>query len=176
MTPAADHPNYHEIGIVSKTMRVRNPREVFLLNSTVPIVMCMFVISIVFTIWPAALNHAPIGFERRGIIHHIWHYSLLFGSVMALCGQFSASSHRMRIELLGLIISTGAVGMNLAAVIAEGFAQGNAVEAGFALALKIGVALTLLLRIYVLYAEPTVMLPVPPPAVDDVEDGNHGRG
>lgn len=156
--PAHDLPNYHDVSVTGFTVKVRKPREVILLNSTVPFVLGMFLVSVVFTIWPEALEHTPIGFEQRGLIHHIWHYSLLFGSTAALFGQFIATKRRLQLELVGLIIVTSAVAMRFITVLAEtGFRE----FPGLALALYLSTITMLLLRCYVIIKQPTVLLPAP---------------
>lgn len=53
-----------------------------------PVCVCLFVVAIVFTIFPEALEHSPVSFETRGVLHHIWHYALLFGALLVLIGLF----------------------------------------------------------------------------------------
>lgn len=162
MDPHAEH---HRLPIIRHTISFNSPRSVLLLNPVVPLVVSVFLIAVVFTIWPEALEHAPISFERRGVIHHIWHYSLLGGSILALYGMFSANLRRLQFEFVGLLMLTTALAMNLVAQVAtlidEGSAAGGeaAGVTGLGLALRAGVIVTLALRTAVLYFEPIVQVP-----------------
>lgn len=163
--PAHDLPNYHDVSVIGFTIKLRRPREVALLNATVPIIVSMVIAATVFTIWPEALNHAPISFEKRGVIHHIWHYSLLVGSLTALCGQFFATTRRLQLELVGLIVTNAAIGMNFIAVVSDGIKDYPSIP----FFLQAASIVILLLRSYVIIVQPTVMLPTP--VTNGVENG-----
>jgi hypothetical protein len=129
---------------------------------------------LVFTIWPQALEHSPISFEKRGVVHHIWHYSLLGGSILSLYGMFSASKLRLQYEFIGLLILTNALLMNLVAQLDTYFDAGPlAVHegvTGIGLGARIILVLILLLRMFVLYFEPKVDWPVTNIVVEEPED------
>jgi hypothetical protein len=157
-----DHP-HHRLPVVKRTISFSSPRSVLLLNPTLPLVLCLFGIAIVFTVWPTALDHAPIGFERRGVIHHIWHYSLLGGSLLALYGMFSANLRRLQFEFAGLLLLVTALSMNFVAqmsvLIAHGESSVQEGVTGLGLALRVAVIATLALRAGVLVVEPVVIVP-----------------
>lgn len=171
MDPAAPR---HRLPIVRHTIAFSSPRSVFLLNPVVPLVVSVFLIAVTFTIWPTALEHAPISFERRGVIHHIWHYALLGGSILALYGMFSANLRRLQFEFVGLLMLTTALSMNLVAQIALFLDAGSSAVAegvtGLGLGLRAGVIATLALRAWVLFSEPVVQVGTEP-----IDEGGHGR-
>ena len=162
----------HSLPIISRTIQFNSPRSVLLLNPVVPLVIALFFIAVTFTIWPSALEHAPISFEKRGVVHHIWHYSLLGGSVLAIYGMFSANMRRLQFEFAGLLLLVTAMAMNLVAQVSLFADQGPAAVAdgvtGFGLGLRAGVLATLLLRLVVLYFEPVVQ--VSGPTLDNGEE------
>lgn len=142
-------------------LSLRNPRDVLLLNPfQLPLVVGLLTAAVVFTFWPAALDHAPVSFERRGVVHHIWHYALLAGAATTLAGMLSAGTRRLRTELVGLCVLIGAMGINLLAVIADAVAAGQAVS-GFTVAVRASVIVGLLARAYIVTVEPTVDLRSP---------------
>jgi hypothetical protein len=156
------HDAYDDVPLVSGTLTIRNPRRVLLLNPfQTPLVICLLLVSVTFTFWPDALEHAPVGFEERGLMHHVWHYALLLGSLTTLVGMLIASPHRMKVELIGLILLVGTMTMNFAAFI-EGMSDGHpsANGSGLGLALRLAVILGLTVRILILLRQPTVPLPV----------------
>jgi hypothetical protein len=156
------HDAHDDVPLVSGTLTIRNPRRVLLLNPfQTPLVVCLLVVSVTFTFWPHVLEHAPVGFEERGFMHHVWHYTLLLGSLVTLIGMLIASTRRLKVELIGLILLAGSMGMNLAAFIA-GMSEGHpsANGSGLGLALRAAVILGLTARIIILLRQPTVPLPV----------------
>lgn len=172
MDPSAPR---HRLPVVRHTISFASPRSVFLWNPVVPLVFAVFFIAVTFTIWPTALDHAPISFERRGIIHHIWHYALLGGSLLALYGMFSANLRRLQFEFTGLLVLTTALSMNLVAQVALFIEAGSAAVAegvtGLGLGLRAGVIVTLALRAWVLFAEPVAQI-----AIESIQDeGDNGR-
>lgn len=151
----------YDIPVVRRTFSIRSPRAVLLLNPTVPIVVCILIVSIIFTFWPQTLNHSPISFERRGIVHHIWHYSLLAGSLLALVGMFGTFKRRLEFELFGTIILAGALTMNLIALVADAVdPKAGEPTSGLIMAVRVGVILIFILRVYVLVARPAVNAPL----------------
>ncbi len=169
----------HDIPVVHHTISIRSPRAVLLLNPTLPIVLSLLFVSVVFTIWPEALDHSPISFERRGIVHHVWHYSLLAGSLLALVGMFATFRRRLQLELAGTFLLVGSLTINLIAMVnelepAETFLPVGAFTinliamvdesghpvgdppSGLGMAIRAGVILMLAIRTYILIAEPTI--------------------
>ncbi len=152
---------HSDIPVVHGTFTVRSPRAVTLLHPfQLPLVLALAVLSVVFTVSPETLDHTPISFETRGVVHHIWHYTLLVGSLLATVGMFVAHRRRLQIELSGLFLLTGALAMNLVASIAEAtttVADGS--PTGLGMALRAGVIIGLLIRAYTVAREPTVQMP-----------------
>lgn len=149
----------HDVPLLRGSFTIRSPRSVLLLHPLqMPLVVSLLLISIVFTVWPQALEHDPIGFEQRGWIHHVWHYTLLAGSGVTLWGMLSAGRQRLKVELMGLSLLTGMLGMNLVAVTTEA-QSGNSEISGLYLAFAASGIVGLLVRAYTLATEPTVDLP-----------------
>lgn len=132
-----------------------------------PLVVALLIVSIVFTVWPDALEHSPITFETQGVIHHIWHYSLLFGSALCLVGMFWVNPRwQLPVELAGLCLLMGVLMVNLIAVSSLAFGLSEAPNSegdpsGFGLALRIGVILGFAIRAYVIVAEPIMTVNSP---------------
>lgn len=150
--------------VIRASFTFTHPRAVILTNPTVLIAFGLFILSVVFTIWPNALEHAPISFERRGVVHHIWHYSLLGGSMLALYGMFTVGRYRLQYEFFGLLLLVNAMAMNLVAQLSLYIESGTASVTdgvtGIGLGQRFIVIGILLLRMYVLYFEPKVDWPV----------------
>jgi len=125
-----------------------------------PITLAIFAVSVVFTIRPDALQHTPIGgFETQGFIHHVWHYSMMLGSLLVLVGLFWANTRRLQAELAGLFILIGALTMNLIALVAFALLPSDAEEpSGLGMAIRVGVILGLGIRAYIVVAEPVVIV------------------
>jgi len=132
-----------------------------------PIVLAAAALAIVFTIWPQALDHAPIAFERRGIIHHIWHYSLFAGSFVALYGMFSESARRLQIEFAGLLTLLVVIALNTIALAADTMTNPPGAESGLGLALRCAVLAGLGGRGYTLLRQPTIHVSLEPRRGDD---------
>lgn len=151
--------------IVRRTISFTSPRQVFLRNPVAIEVTGLFIIAIVFTIWPLALEHSPISFEQRGVVHHVWHYTLLGGSALALFGMFSAHPRRLQLEFVGVLSVALAVALNLVAQVERLISEG-AVAAltegvtGFGIAARGVIMLHLLLRCYILVKDPEVNIPI----------------
>ncbi len=131
-----------------------NPRVrlVVLGQSTLPILVCLVVVAVVFTVAPATLDHAPVAFETRGAMHHVWHYGLLAGSLLALFGALSTHQRGLMLELVGLIVVVAALALNLTALVFAS-ADGEPVG-GIDLALRVGAMLQLGVRIWILVVRP----------------------
>lgn len=135
-----------------------------------PLVVALLAVSVVFTIWPDALQHTPITFETQGLIHHIWHYSLLVGSVLCLVGMLWTNPRwQLPVELSGLCLLMGALMVNLIALssLASSLSEspsGGDEPSGLGLALRVGVILGLAIRAYIIVSEPnvTVISTTPP--------------
>lgn len=159
----------NDVPINQRTIRLRwrSPRKVALLNPfQLPLALCLALVAITFTLWPEALEHSPISFERRGIVHHAWHYSLLAGSLILLFGMFYAGRRRLAFELGGLIIVWGVLALNFTALLSgttvlidppgqQDILRGTGLGMGLRLAILSGLAI----RIWIVVTEPTVDLP-----------------
>lgn len=152
--------NGGDFPVLRGTITIRSPRSVLLLLPfEFAFAVALWFVSVVFTIWPEALEHAPVSFEQRGFIHHVWHYALLAGSIMLLWGMFSAGRRRLQVELVGLFLVLGCLGVNLTAVIADAVTTHDAPDvAGLGIGLRAGFILGLLIRTYIVIREPTVDL------------------
>ena len=140
----------------------RSPLEVALVYPVMAgMVFWFVVVSVMFTVWPGALEHAPVSFEERGVIHHIWHYSLLAGALATATGMLWTSQRRTLVEILGLLMLICAVTLNLIAVVGDGLTDGlsGSLE-GWDMALRLGILTGLALRVYVLAVEPVIEVPV----------------
>lgn len=134
----------------------RSPRNVLLLQPfQLFLVVALVAVSVVFTIWPEVLEHSPVSFEKRGVVHHGWHYLLLAGSLITLAGMLSASVRRLRLELVGVCLLVGALGVNLVAVLDD---PGASNVSGLGVALRVAAILGLTTRAYIVATEPTVRI------------------
>ena len=70
------------------------------------------VLGTVFTLSPEFLEHSPIGFEKRGAVHHVWHYMILIGGLTLLFGLLTEDRV---LEALGLVGCGAPVLLNLVA-------------------------------------------------------------
>lgn len=103
--------------------------------------LALVIVGIIFTAFPAALEHAPIGFENRGILHHSFHYGLLVGAVLAFVGLIWSAP---RTEMVGLILVAGAIAINLVALGTSGD------ENGIAYTFRGAALVGILLRLYLI--------------------------
>lgn len=141
---------------------LRNPRDVLLLNPLqLPVVVALLTVSVVFTIWPEVLEHSPVSFEQRGIIHHFWHYTLLTGAASTLFGMMSAGPRRLKAELVGLCLLIGALGINLTSAVAAALATHPPEVSGLVVAMESALIAGLSVRAYIVTVEPTVDLHSP---------------
>jgi len=139
---------------------IRSPWAVMVLMPfQLPLTLSIFAVSVVFTIWPDALQHSPISFEAQGFLHHVWHYSLMLGSLLVLVGMFWTSTRRLQAELAGLFVLMGALVINLIAVVALALDPGNGEEpSGLGMAIRAGVILGLAVRAFIIVTEPSVSI------------------
>lgn len=72
------------------------------------------VLGTAFTLAPEFLEHSPVGFEARGVVHHAWHYLVLMGGLSLLIGVLM----RDRVfEAMGLVGCGATIVLNLAALL-----------------------------------------------------------
>lgn len=127
-------------------------RTVLLLHPVeLPVAVCLFVIAAVFTLAPETLGHTAVSFERRGIVHHLWHYALLFGSALTVIGLLVDARRALLAEFAGVVLLAVVLAVNLIALIAEGDPV-----SGMALATRGGLLLGLLVRAWILVTLPSV--------------------
>ncbi len=156
----------HGDDVPVKGFAIRSPFAVMVLHPfQLPLMLVLGGVSIVFTIWPDLLQHTAISFETRGVLHHVWHYSLLVGSVLTLVGMFWTSPRRLRVELSGLFILMGSLAMNLIAQVAAS-STGDEADlrvSGLGMALRFGIIVGLASRAFVIVTAPVVTVKAPPP-------------
>jgi len=147
-----------DIPIKRAGFSIRSPWAVMILMPfQLPIALSIFAVSIVFTVWPDALQHSPISFETQGFVHHAWHYSLALGSMLLLAGMFLVSTRRLAIELSGIAVLIGALTMNLIALVAIVVSPGGDEEpSGLGLAIRVGIITGLAIRAHIIVTEPVV--------------------
>ncbi len=152
------HEHGQDVPIKHAMFSIRSPWAVMVLMPfQLPLTWAIFAVSVVFTIWPDALQHSPISFETQGLVHHTWHYSLMLGSLLVLVGLFWTSPRRLTVELVGLCVLMGALVMNLIAVVAFAFSPEDGEEpSGLGMAIRVGIILGLGVRAYIVIKEPTV--------------------
>lgn len=119
-----------------------------------PLALALFAVTVVFTIWPDVLEHSPIAYETQGLIHHVWHYSLLAGSVLVLAGMFGQFGRHLQVELAGLSIIGGAMMVNLLALVST-IGQDDE-PSGFGMALRVGIIVGLVFRAVGIIRTPVV--------------------
>lgn len=126
-----------------------------------PTVLCLLLLTIVFTVSPGTLEHSPVSFETRGIVHHVWHYTLLFGSVFAFAGlvierRVGSIEVGLILELIGITLLLAALAMNFTAL-ALGDEEGP-VLSGLGAAVRVGVMAGFATRMWIIAARPTVTM------------------
>lgn len=142
----------HDVPLLHGTFTIRSPRSVLLLNPfQLPLVVGLLLVAVVFTIWPQALDHSPVSFEKRGLVHHVWHYTLLLGSALTLVGMLAAARWRLKAEFVGLVSLIVVAALNMIALTS---AEGP--TSGFDLALRAAVIVGLSVRAVIVVTEPTV--------------------
>lgn len=135
-------------------------RVVLLSQSTFPILVCLVIVAVIFTITPEALDHSPVAFETRGLVHHIWHYGLLIGSLAALGGALTTDRRGLTIELVGLVLVVIALAFNLTTLIADSVGPDSEPLRGVGIALRAGAMLQLVVRVWILVVRPTASIEV----------------
>ncbi len=113
-----------------------------------PLVVVLCALAVVFTVAPEALDHAPISFETRGVIHHIWHYGLMAGSLLTLAGLLSG---RDKIEFAGLLVLIVVIAENLIAVVSD-----TGPVLGLTIAYRSALLTGLAIRAYTLIRRPVI--------------------
>lgn len=144
-----------------RTVSTEQPsrKQAVLLNPyQFPIVVTLAIVSIVFTIWPEALEHSPIAFEERGVVHHIWHYSLMAATLICLYGMMSRKPWKLFAEMIGLSLIAAVLALNFVAQVAAGWGDFGQVN-GLQLAVRSGLISGFLIRIGIIIFEPTIELP-----------------
>lgn len=126
-----------------------------------PLVVALLVVGIVTLVAPDALQHSPVTFETRGLIHGTWHYSLLVGSALCMVGMFwTRPRWQLPVELAGLILLMGVLIVNMLGFISLSLSLSSSPSgdevSGLGIALRVGVILGFALRAYVIVAEPVV--------------------
>ncbi len=119
------------------------------------IAVALFGVCVIFTTFPETLEHAPAGFEDRGIAHHIFHYTLLLGSLLILVGLLLKRGLADEIERAGLVLTAGALTVNLI-----GFLDSAPFDElpGVGAALRAAVILGLILRAVALTSFPRIIV------------------
>lgn len=113
---------------------------------------CLFVLGVVMILSPTVLEHTPISFETRGVIHHLWHYSLIAGGALTLFGLlWDRPRLALRIELVGLCVMWVAIAENLIAVVTDGRPV-----SGMLLATRVAILSWLVVRAYALLTQPVL--------------------
>ncbi len=126
-----------------------NSRAILILGFT------FMVLGSLFTLSPELLSHSPVGFERRGVVHHIWHYVVLIGGLSIVIG---VQTHDRPFEVAGLIGCGAAVLLNLAASATAGDGASltggvNPSISGFGVALRVIVLAWIVLRVVEIFRE-----------------------
>lgn len=135
-------------------------RRVALLHPIeLPLVVCLLLVAVVFTVFPQALEHAPVSFEQRGLVHHAWHYSLLMGAGLAAFGLFTCDIRRGRlVQVAGFTLLVAALAMNLVALIAAETSGDPRVDlSGLTIAIRVALIIGLLTRMWITAAQPTIV-------------------
>lgn len=144
-------------------MRKRSLRDVrdalFLNPYQLSVALALFVVTLVFVMWPEALDHDPIAFQDRGTMHHTWHYTLLVSSFVVLWAMVWAHpAQRVMSEILGLLGVFVAMVLTFIELVA---AQSSGDQpSGLFIGLLSGLILALAIRIYCLIKRPMVQVSV----------------
>ncbi|MCA1571717.1 MAG: hypothetical protein LC798_15665 [Chloroflexi bacterium] len=131
--------------------------ELLLHPYELPLAASAFIIAIVFTVLPDVLEHSPVGFETRGIIHHVWHYALLLGAALNLIGRFAKGAVALTLQGVGLALLLGCLLLNLSALVTAEIA-GSAAEplSGLSVALRVALIVGICVRLFIIAERPTV--------------------
>ena len=140
--------------------KLKTLRRVILLHPfELPLAVSVLAIAIVFTAFPDVLEHSPINFESRGIIHHIWHYSLLAGGALTVTGLFAVGPRCLVLELAGLTLLLMCLLLNFTALIAGEIAGAStATFSGLDAALRVAAMTAIAVRMWIIATRPTVTM------------------
>ncbi len=138
---------------VAETSRLRGRTVLLLHPIELPIVACILLVAVAFTLAPDTLEHTAVSFEQRGIVHHAWHYTLLSGAVLTLVGLLTQSRIAFRVEFAGLMLLIIAFAVNLIAVMTSGDEI-----SGLALATRCGMLIGLGVRAWIVLTQPTIVV------------------
>lgn len=131
-------------------------RIILLRQGSLPVVACLFIVAVIFAVFPDALNHTATSFETRSILHHVWHYLLLIGAGAAVVGAFMTDRRRgLFAEQLGLIGVECALVMNTIAI----SLTDTETTTGIGIALRVAAIIQIGVRIWILATRPTFELP-----------------
>lgn len=90
-----------------------------------------------FTVSPEFLEHSPVGFEQRGVIHHTFHYLILLGGFTLVTGVLFRDRLLETVGLWGCVLP---VALNLTALLTAGDLRD---ESGVDIALRLVVIFAL---------------------------------
>jgi hypothetical protein len=143
----------------------RGLRRVVLLHPfEFPLTVCLLIVAGVFLVFPDALEHSPVSFEVRGVIHHVWHTMLFLGALLTVIGLFRLGARGLVWELVGLTLLLACLAMNLTALIANelGTATASTGEhlSGIDAVLRIAAMSAIAIRIWIIATRPTVTMTV----------------
>ena len=78
--------------------------------------LAFVVLGTAFTVFPDLLDHTAVGFEQRGILHHVWHAVVWLGGYALLTGVFMRDPV---VTAVGMGLCGVAVVWNLAAILSH---------------------------------------------------------
>lgn len=122
-----------------------------------PIALTLFLVAVVFTLFPEVLEHTAISFEQRGVIHH-WgfHYPLLFGSAAMVAGLLMHPPPGFIMEFAGLVLVFLALMLNLTAMLADELAGGEPDASGLGIAIRAALMIGIATRAWIIVKRPTI--------------------
>jgi len=140
---------------------MRPVRHVMLLYPfQLPLSLALLSVAVVFTVFPEMLEHSPVSFETRGIIHHLFHYALLVGSALMLAGLFATHRWHIKAELIGLVLVFSAIALNLVAILSDEFSTGDGDPlSGMTVAIRSAILGGLVVRMWIVTVQPEISLP-----------------
>jgi hypothetical protein len=143
-----------------RAARHKSLRRVILLHPfELPLAVCLLAIAVVFTAFPDVLEHSPINFEARGIVHHAWHYALLLGGALTVIGLFAIGPRCLGVELAGLTLLLMCIALNFTALIAgEIDGSGRDALSGMDAALRVAAIVAIGVRMWIIATRPTVTM------------------
>jgi hypothetical protein len=138
--------------------RRKTLRRVLLLHPfELPLAVGLLVLAVVFTAFPEVLEHSPVSFEARGVIHHVFHYALLFGAALTVTGLFAVGPRGLAVELAGLTLLLACLALNFTALVA-GELDGTAAFSGLDAALRVAAMVATAVRMWIIATRPTVTM------------------